>query len=194
MARHAIDAARLAGQEPSDGPVRIRLPVDAPYVDAKAFLLQTVAEAGRCRAVVHGGLNMSTVVGFPADLDAVEALYTSLLVQAQAGMNEAARTAPAGSRPRSQSFRSAFLLAFTHRIGERLAEVNAAVVADAVAEVGESLLPVLAQRDHEVDDAVSDVFGDLDSSPVRGGWDSAGWARGRVVADNAALAESLDER
>jgi hypothetical protein len=188
MTRHAIDAALVQGHTRADDrPVAIRIPIDAPYVNAKTMLLQIVAAAGRCRAVFQPSVSLSTVVGFPADLAAVEMLFTSLLVQAQTAMADTARRAPAGSRPRSQSFRSAFLAAYTNRIGVRLDEINAAVYADVEAERGSAFLPVLRSRSAAVDDFVTDRFGTLTSSPVRRGYDAAGWASGTVAADNARL-------
>ena len=71
IVRHAIDRALLAhhaGSDPSDRPVAVRVFVDAPYADAKSFLLQIIADESRCRSVFHAGLDMSTVVGFPSDV------------------------------------------------------------------------------------------------------------------------------
>jgi hypothetical protein len=182
MTRHAIDAALLAGQTHSDGqgPSAIRVPVDNPYVNVKSLLLQTVAEAGRCRSLIHGRLGLSTVVGLPEDLVAVEMLFTSLLVQAQ--------TALAGAGARSKSYRSTFLLAFTDRIGERLREINDAVYAEAEAEHGGSFLPVLRSQADAIDDFITERFGKVKTTPVRGGHDPAAWAGGRYAADNAKLA------
>ncbi len=182
MTRHTIDAALLAGQAHTNGeePSAIRVPVDNPYVTVKSLLLQTVAEASRCRSLIHGGLGLSTVVGLAEDLTAVEMLFTSLLVQAQ--------TALAGAGPRSKSYRSTFLLAFTGRIGERLREINDAVYAEAEAKHGGSFLPVLRSQSDAIDDFITDRFGKLKTTRVRGGGDPAGWAGGRLAADNAKLA------
>ena len=188
MARHAIDHAVVwerAGRE--EAPVTIRLPVDDPYADVKSFLLQVVAEASRCRSVFHDRYAMSSIVGFAADVAVTEVLFTSVLVQSQVALRSESARAPAGSRPRSRSFRSSFLLAYAHRIAERLSAVKEQVAADADAEHGASLLPVLAARDDVVDEAVADRFGVLRSSPVRGGSDAVGWARGRLAADRAQL-------
>jgi hypothetical protein len=192
MTRYAIDAAVVSGQSDQAGsnaerPVAIRVPIDPPYVDAKSLLLQTVAEAGRCRSMFHLNLDLSTVVGFPGDVAAVQMLFTSLLVQAQTALNEAAKKAPAGARPRSQGYRSAFLLAYTNRIGERLREINDAVISEAEAEYGSSFLPVLRSRSAAVDDFIDTRFGETMSAPVRRGRDAAGWAGGRLAADNAQL-------
>ena len=114
-------------------------------------------------------------------------LFTSLLVQSQAALQAEAAKAGPGSRARSRSFRSSFLLAYSHRIDQRLGEITAAVAAEADAEQPGSLLPVLAARDDAVDDAVQELFGTVESSAVRGGHDPAGWVRGTMAADRAEL-------
>lgn len=188
MTRHAIDSVLIdRGERTKQRPVIVRVPVDPPYVDAKSLLLQVVAEAGRCRTMMLTGLAMSTVVGFPEDVAGVEMLFTSLLVQAQAAVAEAARHAPPGTRTRSQSYRSSFLLSYSQRVGDRLTQINDAVYAEAEAQSGASFLPILRSREAELDDYMSKQFGDLIRSPVRGGRDAAGWASGRVAADNARL-------
>lgn len=84
MARHSIDAALLdAERDTRQVPGGVRVGVDAPYEEPKVHLLQAVAQANRCRTVWSRNLGFSTVVGFAADVRAVELLYTSLLVQAQ---------------------------------------------------------------------------------------------------------------
>jgi hypothetical protein len=189
MTRHAIDAAIVHGLDRGRGeqPVAIRLPIDPPYADSKALLLQTVAAASRCRAVRLGGVLLSTVVGYANDVAAVELLFTSLLVQAQTAMADAAQRAPAGSRPRSQSFRSAFLAGYTNRIGARLQEINEAVYAEVEAEQGAVFLPVLRSRTEAVDDFVTELFGELQTTSIHRSVDAAGWASGTVAADNARL-------
>ena len=191
MTRHAVDAAIVAAGSSRSGdaarPVTVRLPVDAPYVDAKSLLLQIVASATRCRSVFHADLGLSTVVGFPDDVAAVELLFTSLLLQAQRALAEAAAGARAGTRQRGTSFRSAFLLAYAQRIGQRLEEVNQAVYAEAERAEGPAFLPALRSREAAVDDAVEERFGELTSSRVRGGYDGLGWASGTAAADRARL-------
>ncbi len=107
MTRHAIDLAVVdaSGASPHDGPITQTIRLDAPYVSAKAMLLQTVAEAGRCRTVFDSRVSASALVGFADDVAAVELLFTSLLVQAQTALAAAARRAPAGANARSRSFR-----------------------------------------------------------------------------------------
>jgi hypothetical protein len=189
MTRHAIDAALVDGRYRGSGeqPVAIRLPIDPPYVESKSLLLQTIAEAGRCRAVRLPEVLLSTVIGYASDIAGVEMLFTSLLVQAQAAMTDAAKRAPAGSRPRSQAFRSAFLAGYTNRIGARLREVNEAVYAEVEAEQGAAFLPVLRSRTEAVDDFVAELFGELKTTSRYRHLDAAGWASGVTAADNAHL-------
>lgn len=185
MMRHAIDHASLDAVDDRDVPRLIRLPIDAPYADAKSMLLQVVAEANRCRAVFLDGLEMSSVAGHTSDLSVVEIMFTSLLVQAQNALNETARADNMGKRSRSQSFRSSFFIAYAHRIGERLRSVNEQVTAEACSS---GALPVLRSRVDAVDDFINQRYGDSTyAASVRGGYDYAGQAFGRRVADAAKL-------
>lgn len=189
ITRHAIDSAMLADAEGTAGeePSIIRVPLDPPYWDAKGLMLQIVAERTRCRALMMSGLNMSRVVGYPADLEAVEMLFTSLLIQAQTALVQAGRSAPPGTRTRSTSYRSTFLVAYAGRIGERLAEINAAVASDVTETRGDSFLPVLRAREDAIDDYMNERYGDSSTKSVRGGYDPAATAHGRMAADSAQL-------
>ncbi|MEP6625256.1 MAG: DUF2786 domain-containing protein [Acidimicrobiia bacterium] len=187
MARYSIDAAMLSARTANpDAPVTVRIPVDNPYADAKSLLCQIVAEHSRARAVRLTDYGMSTVIGFAPDVAATEILFTSLLVQAQTAMQSTVVTA-AGTRARSAAFRSAFFLAYAHRVGERLAEINAHVADRAARDLGTSLVPVLTARNLAVDHAVHEQFGQLSESRPRGARDAAGWASGRLAADGARL-------
>jgi hypothetical protein len=188
MARHAIDGAVLWARSARDErPITIRVPLDDPYTDVKSLLLQRVAHHSRCKAVYHPRYGLASIVGFASDVAATETLFTSLLVQSHAALRaEGAKVGP-GARARSRSFRSSFLLSFVTRIDERLREVTAHVESAAVSAQGPELLPALVARESVVDDSVADLFGTLDSVAVRTGTDAAGWARGRLAADQAHL-------
>ncbi|MFD0310016.1 DUF2786 domain-containing protein [Streptomyces sp. NPDC127119] len=182
MARHSIDEALLAARtHAKDAPGACRIGVDPPYETAKAVLLDAVAGANRCRAVWNEALGFSTVVGFEADLEAVELLYTSLLVQATAAMTKAEAAQRAGGRKRTKSFRQSFLAAYAHRIGDRLADAAEGQVS---ATAGE-LLPVLAARDVAVTDETERMFPDTVTTRMRGINDAAGWQEGAAAADQA---------
>jgi len=187
MARHSIDEALLAARTHAEGvPGACRIGVDPPYETAKAVLLDAVAGANRCRAVWNEALGFSTVVGFEPDLESVELLYTSLLVQATAAMTKAEAAQRAGGRKRTKSFRQSFLAAYAHRIGDRLAEVADAAEGQATATATEGeLLPVLAARDVAVADETERMFPDTVTTRMRGVNDAAGWEEGAAAADRA---------
>lgn len=189
MTRHAVDEAAVAAKSniKQDQPVMIRLPVDAPYADTKALLLQNIAEATRCRTVFHSSVTLSTVLGFPNDIAGVELLYTSLLLQAQHALASETINAQPGSRVRGQSYKASFLLAYTTRIGDRLEEVNRSIYQEAEEENGSAFLPVLRDKDAAVNDFLQNEFGELKESQPRGGYDPAGWQKGHIAANLAKL-------
>ncbi|MEV0487916.1 DUF2786 domain-containing protein [Streptomyces sp. NPDC050508] len=179
MARHSIDEALLDAQAPAkDAPGACRIGVEAPYEQAKAVLLDAVAGANHCRAVWNEAFGFSTVVGFEGDLEVVELLYTSLLVQATTAMTRAEAAQRAGGRRRTKTFRQSFLAAYAHRIGTRLAEAAGTQVTD-------DLLPVLATREVAVTDRVDEMFPETTTTRLRGVSDEAGWTEGAEAADRA---------
>ncbi|MBO3748370.1 DUF2786 domain-containing protein [Streptosporangiaceae bacterium NEAU-GS5] len=189
MAKHSIDVAMLDARADADRdrPAGIRLGIDAPYEQAKATLLAVVAGANRCRAIWSRELGFSTVLGFDADLDAVELLFTSLLVQATTAIVRAGTKKHGSGQSRTRSFRESFLHAFTSRIGERLEEATAETVRDEGAARGSDLVPLLIAREAEVEEAVEAMFPELTQTRMRGGYDREGWAAGRAAADQAHL-------
>ncbi|MCO5969265.1 DUF2786 domain-containing protein [Actinoallomurus soli] len=184
MARHSLDHALLAARtgRTGDGPVGRRVPIDDPYASAKALLLGAVADANRCRAAWTRALGFCTVLGFPADLDAVELLFASLLVQATSALAH-----ETGDRARTRAFRRAFLASYGVRIGERLAEAAGAAEHRVAAETpGTDLLPVLAARDRAVEDAMTAMFPQITGRRMSVS-DRAGWLSGQAAADRADL-------
>ncbi|MEV4439484.1 DUF2786 domain-containing protein [Streptomyces sp. NPDC049577] len=188
MARHSIDEAMLAAGSAAaahgDGPEACRIGVEGPYESAKALLLGAVATANHCQAVWSGEYGFSTVVGFEADLELVELMYTSLLVQATTAMRRAADAHHADGRSRrTRDFRQSFLIAYGARIGDRLAE---AVRDVAARERRTEVLPVLAARDLAVGETAERLFPDTTAHRLKGR-DAEGWARGAEAADAAVL-------
>jgi hypothetical protein len=202
MAKYSIDHALLAaeaGEREEAGGRRIA--VDNPYEGPKTALLNTVAEANRCRAIWAKDVGLVTIVGFPADLDVVELLFTSLLVQANTAMMRAGGKKDEFGRSRTRAFRQSFLVSYAIRIGERLAEAASHAEQEAVAEweaeaaerpelggVGTDLVPFLAARREAVDDTVDELFGArLTRGRASRVTDAEGWVSGRAAADLATL-------
>lgn len=192
MARHAIDQAMLeGGNERGDGPSGRRIWVEDPYARAKSRLLASVADANRCRTVWDSMFAFSTVFGFVGDLDIVEVLYTSLLVQATRAMTAAGSVTDIDGRSRTRSFRQSFMMSFASRIWERLLAATDSATEAAREVHGETLLPVLASREAMVDELVNQAFPHLVKRDVRiSNWD--GWVAGRLAADRAHLGAERD--
>ncbi|GLX20628.1 MULTISPECIES: DUF2786 domain-containing protein [Streptomyces] len=182
MARHTVDEALLAvrGGAPAQVPGACRIGVEPPYEEAKAVLLDAVAGANRCRAVWNSAFEFSTVVGFESDLEAVELLYTSLLVQGTAAMTRAEAAQRAGGRKRTKTFRQSFLLAYASRLGRRLAET-----AEHTATEAPDYLPALVARDVAVGARADEMFPRTTTTRLRGATDHAGWEDGTAAADAA---------
>jgi hypothetical protein len=197
MARHSIDHALLSvGSHAGEQPSGRRIGVDNPYEAPKVLLLNEVASANRCRTVWSQHFGFVTVLGFDSDIDAVELLFTSLLVQATAAMVRAGTRRDAYGRSSTRSFRQSFLTAYAQRIGERLTEATRQVTEQVTEEAGRDatggaaarqLLPVLASRDRAVDAMVDDLFPGLSGKSVTVS-NREGWASGRAAADHARLA------
>ena len=204
MAKYSIDHALLAAQAGErEEPSGRRIPVDGPYEEPKATLLNVIALANRCRAVWSKDVGLMTVVGFPADLDAVELLFTSLLVQANTAMLRPAgrRTSSAGPHAGVPSVvprlvrdpdRRATGRGDRPRHAEAVAEPRprrrrAGRRRDGVGEFGHRPGAVPRRTAPAVDDAVDELFGGNLKRRSARATDAEGWTSGRAAADLASL-------
>jgi hypothetical protein len=200
MARHAIDQALLASATTSTGgagpagAVGRRIGIEDPYAAQKYVLAQVVAEANGCRAVYSKGLGFATVFGFESDLDLVELLLTSLLVQATNAMVAAGPQRDVRGRSRTRSFRTSFLAAYGQRIGQRLRAAREATVLEA-SHHNEGVLPVLASREAAVQEVFAATFPQVTYRSARVSH-RGGWLAGQLAAEQADLAagERLEGR
>lgn len=175
IAKYGIDAALLAAQNGQPGkPADLIIPMHAPYVMDKATLLQTIAHALGCKAILlnewdgNGGrVYRSHLFGFQSDLDRVEMLYTSLLVQAAHALGR--ETVPERARRSTGSvaaWRRSWYAGFGDTIGKRLRAAEAAAKATATADrqtaaagsAGPSVALVLADRSALVSRAYTDAY------------------------------------
>lgn len=186
ISRHALDRLiEQSDERTSDNTVVARrFWIDAPYVMAKAVLVDAVADANRCRSVVSEQLGFSTIIGDAADLDSVEVMCTSLLVQANRAMLTYGRQTDQRGTSRTRSFRSSFLTSYASRIAELLSTATA----HATEESGRAgaLVPVLRQQAELVDEACEQLFPQVISREATIS-NRYGWAAGRAAADLALL-------
>ncbi len=179
MTKYAIDRVLLeASTAAADLPAARRIWLDTPYTEAKALLIDMVTRANRCRAIFVSDWGFVTVVGDETDLDAVELLTTSLLVQATRTMID---TAADSEESRSRAYRKAFLTAYATRIGERLAAAAEATIAESDPA---QLLPILASHQQQVDRAFDTYFPTVRTRgiTIRS---AEGWDAGTQAADRA---------
>jgi hypothetical protein len=186
ISRHSLDrllAQAATGRSGVQPEVR-RLWLEAPYVFAKGMLVHVVADANRCRSVISEALGCCTLVGAAGDLDAVEVLVPSLLLQAHVAMTRCGRRTDGTGTSRTRSFRQSFLLAYAQRIGERLQSADERVVASTGGTA--ALVPVLTRHRQRVDAACEALF---PQTVARGGSvnNPQGWWAGLAAADQAQL-------
>lgn len=185
MTKYALDRVLVdADASVPDLPGARRIWLDTPYVDAKALLIDVVAKANRSRAIFASAWGFVTIVGDDADLEAIELLTTSLLVQATRAMIATGNRNLDNDEARTRAFRKSFLVAYATRIGERLEAASAATIAESPDP--ERLLPVLASHQLAVDAAFDTLFPQARNRGVTIR-SAEGWDAGRAAADRARL-------
>lgn len=185
MVRHSLREA-VADYDRGREPVAAtrRMWIDNPYVAAKVALVQAVAQANRCRTVWIKDLGCVATVGSETDLDLVDLLATSLLVQANRAMLAAGRRLDVRGQTRTKSFRLSFLIAYATRIGERLSAASSSATAELRRD--DRLLPVLAAQNRAADEEFTRLFPATIASPLVA-YDTVGTGAGRAAADIAML-------
>jgi hypothetical protein len=190
MARHGIDAALLAEDQPTGRVVNRRLVMTSPYSRDKATLASAISLASRCRAVLlttDRGFVVQ-VFGLESDVRGVDMLFTSLLVQAA---HEMGRT-PVPPEEHAAAFRRSWWAGFTIAIHARLDRIRreaeeraeAARPGGGAEPEGPSVALVLAHRSDEIDDEVARVHPNVRQARGRrlsGGGRAAGYKSGQQV-------------
>jgi hypothetical protein len=180
MARHGVDRAMLAASDPDSDVLGDRIVVieGSYHVDKQRFLAGIAKELG-CRAVLRmrhvNGVKQYSVhlFGFDSDLERVEILYTSLLVQA---LNTMAKT-PVPSGENTRTFRiswwAGFRMAVTRRLhdAETRARTEVSQQREQAGTIGPSVALVLADRSTAVSTRMTQQYPKLRTGPTR-------WIRG----------------
>jgi Protein of unknown function (DUF2786) len=149
MARYGIDRARLAATRPdTDRPGSRIIDIDNPWAQVRAHLLAGLAGAMRCQCVLLSTARPGArihIFGYASDLERVDILYTSLLLQMAHGLT--ATVVPVGIRS-PRAWRRSWLLGFVTAVITRVrsAEDRAAADAEGGTCTGPSTALVLADR------------------------------------------------
>jgi Protein of unknown function (DUF2786) len=188
MTRYSIDAALLDqrhGEQLGAGVRKRRFHLDNPYATEKCHLLNTVARLNNVKIVYEDRFAMATAIGFPADIELTDLLFTSLLVQAAKGLHDLVAEAGKG-RTSSPAFRRAYWIAYGVRIGERLTEAQAKATQEAQQAHGGALVLVMKEREEAVSTVTAELFKNTTKMKSRR-LDADGWDAGRAAAGNANL-------
>lgn len=170
VAKYALDSAMLS-QDDKGKPIMRRYPISNPYGRPKTALFQGLARAYGCAPVRDTRSKEDVIVGFASDLDVVEILFASLLVQ---GQREFFRG------PSDKAWRTSFWYGFANRVVKRVEESRR----KAKDETPGSAL-VLADRSSETKDALREMFGGVRSTGGGRTTSAAGAAAGQAAADRS---------
>lgn len=174
MTRYGIDHA-MAEAAKNDGapekPTQIRIDLPQPYAVDKGHLLHQVARGLGCKSVRYTGKNAyAHVIGFKSDLERVELLYTSLLLQAFGGLKKISATVAlpdqrwmtpgerAGAR---RTFNKAWLSGFASTVGDRLWDATQRARKQYEQEHSTSTALVVADRQTMVDNHYKELHPDV---------------------------------
>lgn len=195
MVVHGIDEAMVAAAEHRrEKPEQRRFVITGSYRKDKITLLNAVARGLGCQAVQATGSWVLIVVGFPADLDRADLLWTSLLLQ---GLNEAAKAdghavsplwALMGSAERGRarvSYTKSFLSGFANVVHRRLEEATARARAQYEADHGTSTALVVADRSAQVGAAFREMFPNVRKGARRRVSNDTAYGRGKDAGERA---------
>jgi hypothetical protein len=159
MARYGIEEAHLAASgRTTDRVISLVLPLTQPYSMEKATLATVVAEATRCRAVTtkRGRVAIrTTVIGYASDLQRVELLYTSLLLQAT---TQVTRQRPAYWGESIAAYRRTWWLGFSSAVMHRLQAAERQAAAETPTTNGTSTELVLRSRTEVVESRYAALY------------------------------------
>lgn len=169
VAEYGITQAQLQAESAKTGRIRVTtmvIPMDNPYSAQKATLLGCIGNALGVKVISSQYANSSTVIratvlGFPTDLERVELLYTSLLLQAARQLRHQYPPDPVGN---VAAYRRRWFSGFAYAVQMRLAEIerHAAEQAQQHTPSGvPSTALVLRDRSALIEQAYTETYGNL---------------------------------
>lgn len=186
MTQYAIDEAMLRQAKPTASkPTVVGVTLTAPYIRSKGILLAVVARANTCQVIAphkirdKGGEVTYRVFGYESSVQAVEALFTSLLVQMTSEMLACEKTIPAGVH--GKTWKNNFLLGFATEIQSRLEKARKEVVT----ETGMGL--VLVQDAKKVQEFVTDTVGRTTTAHHASTYNGQARSAGRMAGSRASM-------
>lgn len=196
MATHGVTEMMVDARKraQTDELIRKRIPMSDPYSREKMMLAMEIGHALNCRSTYqYWGRSVTsiTLFGFRSDIERVEMLYTSLLLQAVREVRDARPRWWSPTAAETRSFRRNFLVAFGRRVGVRLTLAEQAAREEydrehTNAEAGTAL--VLATRETKVEAFYKDEINDVKfGRKSRAQYGGDGSYEGRRAGDRAKL-------
>lgn len=187
MAKYSItmamlDSTRSKGEREKPGSRKISFE-GVKYAKRKRALAYTIAKAHHCDGVATQGGRILHLFGFEADLDLVEMLYYSLLVQAERALAQTQVPWDMDAR----TFRTSWWVGYVNRIGIRLQEATRAAEAE-VKQPGTDL--VLADRSLAVQSALSTEYPSVRKTYSRTQVNTLAFGQGQAAGSRADLGRS----
>ena len=189
IAAYAISEAMLSSGKGKFEEIEVRsMHARAPYAMEKTLLLQRICKVNRVELVMTAKRPKAVtvqVVGFPSDLDAVDLLFTSLLVQM---VGECMNATPEWFEQIKQ-FRASFMMAFTDQVGQRLQEAVDMATAEAEVTTSSSVALVLVDRAGLVKDRFRKEFPGSQTQSVSRTRNQAGQDAGAAAGQRANIGQ-----
>jgi hypothetical protein len=186
MAKYGIDKAMAeARQEHKSTPGSIKIRCDNPYGNYKILLANIIAKAFGCEAIQLSSRNTDVrtlhVFGFESDLQAVEVLYTSVLLQAMS------KSVHVPGWENTRTYRISFWVGFINTIAPRIEEAYGRAKADAEVKTPGTAL-VLVDRSLAVKAAYRNAYPRTRATRARlSAHSAAGVSAGKQAGQDASL-------
>jgi hypothetical protein len=197
MAKYGIDRARLGALHPeSDKPADKIIGCPNPWGAVHMILLAMLARALRCQCIQLNAIAdfdgaRLHVFGYQSDIERLELLYTSLLLQLATALRVTG--APGGPRPpyvaggKLKAWNRSFMLGFGSEVGARVQAAEDRAAGTAAQEdkpsSGRSTALVLADRSLVVKAAVKQVYPKTRAARVT--YTGSGYGHGQAAGQRA---------
>ncbi|MCC3767283.1 DUF2786 domain-containing protein [Streptomyces sp. UNOC14_S4] len=195
MAKYGVEQAMLNdGKADAGTPTDRVITVDAPWAMERVQLMNDIAKALGCHLLYLGKEGQAAkhsvhLFGYASDLERLELLYTSLLLQMHGELER--QQVPAGVRS-ARAWRRSWLLGFIVRVGRRLQEAERMAQAEAHGETsgsGRSAELVLADRKTAVQRSYRAMYPVGSTSESRSTMTGTGWGHGWKAGGTADIGQ-----
>lgn len=191
MAKYGIEQAMLADSDPdSDRPGDRVIVVEGTYANDRIYLLGYIADALNCHGITRDKSRGRTEIhlfGYESDLDRVEMLFTSLLLQMFNGMRQGRPT----YGEKLITYRKSWIAGFILTVYKRLQEIEARARQEAPAAAsGRSAELVVADRKAVVMARFNAAYPSARSNGRQTRRRGTGYAAGQEAARRADLGQT----